>query len=40
MDKQSINQTYILPFKVTFQEVPLIRTYFVNAQEGWEFKNI
>ena len=40
MDEQSIDQEYILPFKVTFLEVPLIRTSIVNVQEGWEFRNI
>ena len=39
-DKQSIDQTYILSFKVTFQEIPLIGTWIMNVQEGCKIKNI
>ena len=36
-DEHGINQKYIIPLKVTFQEAPLIRTCIVNIQGGWEY---
>ena len=40
LDRRSTNQMYILSFKVTFQEIPLIETCIMNVQEGWKLKNI
>ena len=35
-DEQNTDQMYILSFKVTFQEIPLIGTCTINVQEGWK----
>ena len=38
-DEQSIDQMYIISFKITFHEIPLIGTCIINVQEGWKPRN-